>query len=52
MNKVNIGIVENPKIAIMGDYWDNQTVERITELLREYNDFFPPNFLEMKGLAG
>jgi hypothetical protein len=52
IKKVNIGTVENPKIASIGDYWDNQTVERITELLHEYNDLFPTTFSEMKGLAG
>jgi hypothetical protein len=30
VKKVNIGIVENPKMAIIGDYWDEKTVERIT----------------------
>jgi hypothetical protein len=52
IKKVNIGIVENPKIASIGDYWDNQMVERIIELLREYNDLFPTNFSEMKEVAG
>jgi hypothetical protein len=52
IKKVNIGTTENPKIASIGDYWDNQTVERITELLREYNDLFPTTFSEMKGLVG
>jgi hypothetical protein len=49
IKKVNIGTTENPKIASIGDYWDNQTVERITELLREYSDLFPATFSEMKG---
>jgi hypothetical protein len=44
VNKVNIGIVENPKMTSIGDYWDEQTVENITELLREYNDMFPTMF--------
>jgi hypothetical protein len=30
IKKVNIGTVENPKIASIGYYWDNQIVERIT----------------------
>jgi hypothetical protein len=30
INKVNIGTVENPNMASIGDYWDNQIVERIT----------------------
>jgi hypothetical protein len=42
--KVNIGIEENPKIVSIGDYWDNQTVERITELLCECSDLFPETF--------
>jgi hypothetical protein len=52
INKVNIGTVENPKIARIGDYWDNQIVKRIIELLCEYDDLFPKNVLDMKGLAG
>ena len=52
VNKFNIGIVENPKMANIGDYWDEKTVESITELLREYNDLFPTTFTEMKGIAG
>jgi hypothetical protein len=51
IKKVNIGIVENLKMASIGDYWDNQTVERITELLCEYTELFPRKFSEMKGLA-
>jgi hypothetical protein len=40
------------KISSIGDYWDNQTVERITEILCEYNELFPKTFLEMKGVVG
>jgi len=39
-------------MANIGDYWNNHIVERITELLREYNDLFPTTFSEMKGLTG
>jgi hypothetical protein len=52
IRKVNIGTVENPKIASIGDYWDNEIIERIIELLREYSDFFPVTFSKMKVLAG
>jgi hypothetical protein len=52
MNKINIGTVENPKMAIIGDYWDEKTMESITELLREYSDLFPTMFTKMKGIAG
>jgi hypothetical protein len=41
VNKVNIGTTENPKMESIGDYWDEQTIERITKLLCEYNDLFP-----------
>ena len=39
-------------MASIGDYWDEQTIESITELLREYSDMFPTTFTEMKGIAG
>jgi hypothetical protein len=50
--KVNIGTIDNPKMASIGDYWDEQTVEIITNLLREYNELFPTTFTEMKGIVG
>jgi hypothetical protein len=52
VNKVNIGTVEQPKMASIGDYWDEQTMERITELLCKYSDLFSTTFTEMKGIAG
>jgi len=27
VKKFNIGIVENPKMTIIGDYWDEKTVD-------------------------
>jgi hypothetical protein len=39
-------------MASIGDYWDEQIVERITELLHEYSDLFPTTFTEMKGITG
>jgi hypothetical protein len=52
VKKVNIGTIENPKMASIGDYWDEQTVERIIELLCEYSDMFPTTFTEMKDIIG
>jgi hypothetical protein len=52
VKKVNIGTNDNLKMDIIGDYWDEQTIERITELLREYSDLFPTTFTEMKGIVG
>ena len=36
IKKVNIGSSENPKFANIGDYWDEETVVKITNLLHEY----------------
>jgi CTP:phosphocholine cytidylyltransferase-like protein len=44
IKKVNIGTEEKPKITIIGDYWDNETMEKIIELLYEYSDLFPTTF--------
>ena len=52
VKKVNIGTNDNPKMASIGDYWDEQTIERIIELLSKYIDLFPTTFTEMKGIAG
>ena len=52
VKKVNIGTVDNPKMAIIGDYWDEKTMESITKLLHKYNDLFQKKFIEMKGIAG
>jgi hypothetical protein len=52
VNKVNIGTTEKPKIASIGDYWDEKIVESITELLHKYSDLCPTTFTEMKGIAG
>jgi hypothetical protein len=52
IEKVNIGTEEKPKIANIGDYWDRETMEKITELLCKYNYLFPATFSEMKGVAG
>jgi CTP:phosphocholine cytidylyltransferase-like protein len=51
VKKVKIGTNKNPKMARIGDYWDEKTLERITELLCEYNDPFPTTFTEMKGIT-
>lgn len=50
--KYNIGSEKNPKLAIIGDYWDDETVNRVVDLLKEYQDIFPTTFSEMKGIAG
>ena len=49
IKKVNIGSPENPKFANNGDYWDDEMVGMITDLLHEFQDLFPTKFFEMKG---
>eukprot|EP00253_Pinus_taeda_P003425 PITA_03425 len=36
----------------MGDYWDDATVDKVAELLQEYQDLFPTKFLDLKGNIG
>jgi len=43
---------EKTKFANIGDYWNDETMEKITELLRKYQDILPTTFSEMKGIAG
>jgi hypothetical protein len=50
LHKVNIGTTKQPKIATMGDYWDEKTSQEIQILLREYEDLFPKTFSELKGI--
>ena len=50
--KVNIGSEDSPKFANIGDYWDEEIVAKITDLLHEFQDLFPMNFKEMKGIVG
>ena len=52
IRKVNIGTKENPKFASVGEYWDEETMAKITNLLHEFQDLFPTKFLEMKGILG
>ena len=50
--KINIGIEEEPQLASIGDYWDDETVGHIIDLLLEYQDLFPTKFTKMKGILG
>ena len=52
IRKVNIGMEENPKFSNVGDYWDEEMVANITDLLHEFQDLFPTKFLEMNGILG
>jgi hypothetical protein len=52
IKKVNIGIEETPNLANVRDYWDVATINKITELLHEYQDLFPTKFTDMKRIKG
>ena len=52
IRKVTIGMNENPKFASVGDYWDDETMEKIMELLHEFQYLFLMKFSEMKGILG
>jgi hypothetical protein len=50
--KVNIGTGKTTKLANVGDYWDATTIDKIIELLHEYQDLFPTKFTDVKGIKG
>ena len=52
IRKFNIGKEENPKFASVGDYCDEEAMEKITNLLHEFQDLFPTKFSKMKGILG
>ena len=49
--KVNIGIEEERKFMLIGDYWDTDTIIKVAELLHEYQEIFPMKFSELKGIV-
>ena len=50
IKKVNIGTKEKPKFTSVGDYWDEESMEKITNLLYEFQYIFPTKFSKMKGI--
>ena len=40
IRKLNIGSDENPNFSNVGDYWDKETMAKITDLLHEFQDLF------------
>jgi thiamine pyrophosphokinase len=43
-NKHNINIEEAPKMAIIGDYWDQETMTQVVYPLKECEYLFPRSF--------
>jgi hypothetical protein len=52
IKKVNIGKEQEPKLANVGDYWDDANIDKITELQHEYQGLFPTKFTDIKGIKG
>ena len=50
--KVNIETEAEPKLAAIGDYWHEENVGHIRDLLKHYEDLFPTKFTKMKGILG
>ena len=48
--QVNIGTKAEPKFTNIGDYWDDAMVDKVDELLPEYQDSFPTKFTDLKGI--
>ena len=49
---MNFGTEAEPKSTNIGDYWDDATVDKVIELLHEYQDLFPTKFSYLKGMIG
>ena len=39
-------------MQVFGDYWDEETMANIMDLLHEFQDLFPIKFYEIKGILG
>jgi len=50
--QVNIGTKAELNFAKIVDYWDDATVDKVIEFLREYQDLFPTKFSGLKGIIG
>ena len=48
IKKVNIGSKEQPKFSNVRDYWDEETVSKITKLLQGYQELFPTKLFRDK----
>ena len=49
---MNIETEAELKFVKIGDYWDDATVDKVTDFLHEYQHLFPIKFLELKGIIG
>ena len=49
--EVNISNDDQPKMARIGDYWDDDKMAEIVNLLKEFQDVFSQDYKELKGLV-
>lgn len=49
---MNIRLEAQPKFTNIGDYWDEEIMDKVWDLLREYEDLFPTKFFDLKGIIG
>ena len=49
--EVDISNDDRPKIANIGDYWNDQQTTEIVNLLREFQDVFARDYKDLKGLV-
>lgn len=49
---MNIGSEAQSKFINIGDHWHEDIVDKVTELLQEYQDLFPTKFSDLKGIVG
>jgi hypothetical protein len=50
VHKLDIRTEEKPKFTNIGDYLNDETIEKIANLLCEYRYLFPTTFSKMKGI--
>jgi len=49
--QVNIRSDVQLNFGEIGDYWDEDIVDKVMEILREYQYLFPTKFSDLKGLV-
>lgn len=47
----NIGSEKEPEFANIGNYWDEDTLDTVVELLHEYQDLFPSKLFDLKRIV-
>ena len=47
MKQVNIVMKDKLKYAMLGDYWDDAMVDKVAELLHEYQDLFSTKITDL-----